>query len=148
MRLRAFLLVATLAAAPAALALDLNLDLGVSERGGKSGSEAWSVLVCRPATEAQKVKIEAAKPGSKDRETLTWDRSSTRSAGNVQELPLGERFRDLGKIWVQGTAEPKNNDVLMAVLYEGKPKRVYSFNQSEKHEVSVKDPDTNFDCPT
>ena len=47
-----------------------------------------------------------------------------------------------------GTAEPKNNDVLMAVLYEGKPKRVYSFNQSEKHEVSVKDPDTNFDCPT
>jgi hypothetical protein len=63
MILRAFVLIATLAAAPAALALDLNLDLGVGERGGKSGSEAWSVLVCRPATEA-------AKPGSKDRESV------------------------------------------------------------------------------
>jgi hypothetical protein len=148
MTLRALVMIATLVAAPAAIALDLNLDLGVGERSGKGSAQAWSVLVCRPATEAQKVKIEAAQPGSKDRETLTWDRASNRSAGNVQELPLGERFRDLGKIWVQGTAEPKNNDVLMAVLYEGKPKRVYSFNQSEKHEVSVKDPDTNFDCPT
>ena len=102
MTMRALVMIATLVAAPAAVALDLNVDLGVGERTGKGSAQAWSVLVCRPATEAQKVKIEAAQPGSKDRDTLTWDRASNRSAGNVQELPLGERFRDLGKIWVHG----------------------------------------------
>jgi len=132
-----------------AFALDLNVDLGVGSRSEKAGqTDAWAVQICRPATEARRVKIEIGEPGDKDRETLVWDRAQTGSGDAIQEIAAPSKFRDLGKLSVRGTAEPKNEDVLMAVVYGGKAKRVYSFNKSEKHEVSIKDPDTTFDCPT
>lgn len=132
-----------------ASALDLNVDLGVGSHGDKEGStDSWAVQICRPATEARQVKIEVGEPGSKDRETLVWDRSQTRSEGAVQELAVPRKFRDLGKVFVKGTAEPKNDDVLMAVVYGGKAKKVFSFSKSEKHDVSINDPDTTFDCPS
>jgi hypothetical protein len=127
-------------------ALDLNVDLGVGVGRGE-GTSGWSVEICRALTEAKHVKIEAAEPGSKERDTVSWDRAATRNEGNLQELPLPSRFRDLGKIWVQATGEPKDSEVHMAVLHEGKPKRVYSFRNSKKDHISIKDPDVDFDCP-
>jgi hypothetical protein len=139
--------VAALAAQATALDLDVDIGAGVGTRRGEGTSDAWSVQICRPLTEAKRVKIEVAEPGSKQRDTITWDRAATRDDGKLQELPLPSRFDDLGRIWVQGTAEPKESEVHMAVLHAGRPKRVLSFRKSEKREVGVKDPDVDFDCP-
>ncbi|MGH7898109.1 MAG: hypothetical protein ACREQQ_09160 [Candidatus Binatia bacterium] len=138
---------AALAAPANALDLDVDLGAGLGTRRGAAAGDGWSVEICRPLTDAKRVKIQVAEPGSKDRETLSWDRATSRERGAIQELPLPSRFRDLGRIWVQGSAEPKDSEVHMAVLNAGKPRRIFSFRNSEKSEVSVKDPVADFTCP-
>ena len=141
------LVLMTLSCAASSLALDLNVDLGLGSKPSQKRDTTWSIAVCRTSTEAKSVKIEVAEPGKKERDTLTWDRASTREAGSVQELAIPGRFRDLGKIWVQATAEPKDSRVSMSVLHEGQVKRVFSFQGKEKHDVSINDPEASFDCP-
>jgi hypothetical protein len=135
-----------------AFALDLNLGARVGVGGDDDGAAAssvrdtWSVQVCRPETEAKRVKIEVGHPKAKNHQPLaTWSREAAKGK-KVQEYEVPEKFRNNDKLWVQGDADPKDQDVLMAVLYKGRPKRVYSFTDREAHDVSADDADVDFSC--
>jgi hypothetical protein len=131
-----------------ALAIDLDLGVGakVGTESSKAGEEGWTVRVCKPATEADQVKIEVGAPDGKDRQTLaTWNRSSAGDDVEVYEVP--KQLADRGKIWVRGTAKPERHAAYMGVFHGDEAKKVFEFKGHQGGNIGVSDPAAAFRCP-
>ncbi|MGH7857046.1 MAG: hypothetical protein ACREQY_06900, partial [Candidatus Binatia bacterium] len=133
-----------------AIAIDLDIGVGaeVGEKSGESPDAGWTVRVCRPDTEADEVKIEVGAPGAKDRQTLaTWSRSAASDERDVQVYEVPGNLADRGKIWVRGTAKPKDHEATLAVFHGDEAKKVFRFEGREAHDVGTGDAAAKFRCP-
>ncbi|MGH7822968.1 MAG: hypothetical protein ACREQ9_24690 [Candidatus Binatia bacterium] len=132
-------------------ALAIDLDIGVGAEVGKSdeaSSEGWTVRVCGAETEAEQVKIEVGAPGAKERRTLaTWERGAAGKARNVQVYEIPESLAERGKIWVRGTATPKDHEAYLAVFHGDEPKQVMRFEGRKATEAGLNDSAAEFRCP-
>lgn len=91
----------------------------------------WTVVFCKPKTEAHTVELFIGLGGKKDSHE-TW---KTWTSGMDAIVPVPEKYTDVQEIWVRGVAVPTGRNVHMCVQYNGTTTQKMTFDRDEEHET-------------
>jgi hypothetical protein len=96
-----------------------------------SQGEGWSIQFCKSEIEAPKVELDIGADANSRKDWMVWDTSQ-----DAKQLVPSE-FQHVREIWVEGAAQPAENDVVFCLKYNGIAKRHYDFDDREDHKVDI-----------
>jgi hypothetical protein len=109
--------------------------------GPALAADGWVVRICRGATEAAAIRIEANEEGRIVELLTNW-----KSDVVTTDFPLPPKMAHAKQVHVVADSEPADGKVALCVLYAGKPAKAMNFTDLMEASVAQSDSDSSCAC--